>query len=139
MARSVRPEPGVGEHSGTLPEAGARNHRERWLMPAQSVGTAEDKGQGKVIWMDRLEVDMIAGASNAVAGYHRTIAPLRLSEQLGGPFDVAHCDMAANTTSPRSANTNALPSALPATVESQSGSRALFYRMVWTRTCPRFA
>jgi 23S rRNA (uridine2552-2'-O)-methyltransferase len=68
-----------------------------WSQVAvQRVGAAE--GRGKVIGIDLLEVEPIAGADIAVLDFLAEDAPQHLAERLGGKADVVLSDMAANAT-----------------------------------------
>jgi 23S rRNA (uridine2552-2'-O)-methyltransferase len=65
-------------------------------VAAKSVGS--DKGKGKVIGIDLLEIEPIAGVDFQVMDFLLDDAPDRLKVMLGGEADVVMSDMAANTT-----------------------------------------
>jgi 23S rRNA (uridine2552-2'-O)-methyltransferase len=68
-------------------------------VAAQAVGTA--KGKGRVIAIDLLEMDPIAGVEFKQMDFHDPDAPERLREWLGGLADGVMSDMAANATGHR--------------------------------------
>jgi type I restriction enzyme M protein len=65
-------------------------------VAAKAVGS--DKGRGKVIGIDLLEIEPIAGVDFEVMDFLLDDAPDRLKAMLGGDADVVMSDMAANTT-----------------------------------------
>ena len=65
-------------------------------IAAKAVGS--DKGKGKVIGIDLLEIEPIPGAELTVMDFLEEDAPERLKAMLGGLADVVMSDMAANTT-----------------------------------------
>jgi len=65
-------------------------------IAAKKVGS--DKGRGKVIGIDLLEIEPIAGVDFEVLDFLIDEAPERLKTLLGGEADVVMSDMAANTT-----------------------------------------
>lgn len=65
-------------------------------VAAKAVGS--DKGKGKVIGIDLLEIEPIAGVDFQVMDFLLEDAPGRLKAMLGGEADVVMSDMAANTT-----------------------------------------
>ncbi len=67
---------------------------------AKKVKSAEGKGQGKgkVVGIDLLDVEPIAGVDFAVQDFLAPEAPERLKAMLGGEADGVISDMAANTT-----------------------------------------
>jgi 23S rRNA (uridine2552-2'-O)-methyltransferase len=68
-------------------------------IAARGVKSAE--GRGRVIGIDLLEIEPIAGVEFKVMDFHDTNAPERLREWLGGPADGVMSDMAANATGHR--------------------------------------
>jgi 23S rRNA (uridine2552-2'-O)-methyltransferase len=68
-------------------------------VAAQRVGAAE--GRGRVVAIDFLPMDPIAGVAFAQLDFLDPAAPARLRELLGGPADVVLSDMAANATGHR--------------------------------------
>src|SRR5947209_10712935 len=68
-------------------------------IAAKRVGAAE--GKGRVVGIDLLNIDPIAGADFAVMDFNDANAPERLKQMLGGPADGVLSDMAANTTGHR--------------------------------------
>lgn len=68
-------------------------------VAAQRVGAAE--GKGRVVGIDLLEMDPIAGVDFAVMDFNDAKAPQRLKDMLGGPADGVLSDMAANATGHR--------------------------------------
>jgi 23S rRNA (uridine2552-2'-O)-methyltransferase len=68
-------------------------------VAAKRVGAAE--GKGRVVGIDLLHIDAIAGADFAVVDFHEADAPARLKQMLGGPADGVLSDMAANATGHR--------------------------------------
>jgi 23S rRNA (uridine2552-2'-O)-methyltransferase len=71
-----------------------------WSQVAAKRVKSED-GHGKVIAIDLLEVEPIAGVSFEQLDFLTDEAPARLIEMLGGGADVVLSDMAANTTGHR--------------------------------------
>lgn len=65
-------------------------------VAAQKVKSAD--GQGKVVAIDLLEIEPIAGVDFAQLDFLAPEAPDRLKEMLGGEADLVLSDMAANTT-----------------------------------------
>lgn len=63
---------------------------------AKKVGSTT--GQGKVVGIDLLDIEPIAGVEFAVMDFLDPDAPARLKEMLGGEADGVLSDMAANTT-----------------------------------------
>ena len=57
-----------------------------------------DEGKGKVIGIDLLEIEPIAGVDFQVMDFLDPDAPAKLKAMLGGGADVVMSDMAANTT-----------------------------------------
>jgi len=68
-------------------------------VAARRVGA--DEGRGRVVAIDLLPMDQIAGVSFAQLDFLDPAAPERLREMLGGPADVVLSDMAANATGHR--------------------------------------
>jgi 23S rRNA (uridine2552-2'-O)-methyltransferase len=68
-------------------------------VAAQRVGAAD--GKGRVIAIDLLPMEPIAGVAFAQLDFLDPAAPARLHEMLGGPADVVLSDMAANATGHR--------------------------------------
>ena len=68
-------------------------------VAAARVGAAE--GKGRVVAIDLLPMDPIAGVAFAQLDFLDPAAPPRLREMLGGPADVVLSDMAANSTGHR--------------------------------------
>jgi 23S rRNA (uridine2552-2'-O)-methyltransferase len=68
-------------------------------VAAKRVGAAE--GKGRVIGIDLLDVDPIAGGDFAVMDFNAPEAPQQLKDMLGGPADGVLSDMAANATGHR--------------------------------------
>jgi len=68
-------------------------------VAAQRVGAAE--GRGRVVAIDFLPMDPIAGVAFVQLDFLDAAAPARLREMLGGPADVVLSDMAANATGHR--------------------------------------
>ncbi len=56
-----------------------------------------DQGQGRVVAIDLLEIEPIAGVEFAQLDFLGDDAPEKLRAMLGGKADVVVCDMAANT------------------------------------------
>jgi 23S rRNA (uridine2552-2'-O)-methyltransferase len=56
------------------------------------------KGRGKIVGIDLLPIDPLAGVDFAVLDFMQPDAPDRLKEMLGGQADLVLSDMAANTT-----------------------------------------
>jgi 23S rRNA (uridine2552-2'-O)-methyltransferase len=65
-------------------------------IAAKAVGS--EKGRGKVIGIDLLDIEPIAGVDFEVMDFLDPDAPDRLKDKLGGEADVVMSDMAANTT-----------------------------------------
>ena len=65
-------------------------------VAAQRVGAGE--GRGKVVGIDLLQVEPLAGADFIELDFMAPKAPERLVTLLGGPADVVLSDMAANAT-----------------------------------------
>lgn len=68
-----------------------------WAQVAAKI-VGSDKGKGKVIGIDLLEIEPIAGVDFQVMDFLDPDAPDRLKAMLGGGADVVMSDMAANTT-----------------------------------------
>ena len=68
-------------------------------VAAARVGAAE--GKGRVVAIDLLPMDPIAGVAFAQLDFLDPAAPARLREMLGGLADVVLSDMAANSTGHR--------------------------------------
>jgi 23S rRNA (uridine2552-2'-O)-methyltransferase len=68
-------------------------------VAAHRVGAAE--GRGRVVAIDLLPMEPIAGVAFAQLDFLDAGAPARLREMLGGPADVVLSDMAANATGHR--------------------------------------
>jgi 23S rRNA (uridine2552-2'-O)-methyltransferase len=68
-------------------------------VAAQAVGST--KGKGRVIAIDLIEMDPIAGVEFKQMDFHDPDAPERLREWLGGLADGVMSDMAANATGHR--------------------------------------
>jgi 23S rRNA (uridine2552-2'-O)-methyltransferase len=68
-------------------------------VAARRVGA--DEGRGRVVAIDLLPMEPIAGVSFAQLDFLDPVAPERLREMLGGPPDVVLSDMAANATGHR--------------------------------------
>jgi 23S rRNA (uridine2552-2'-O)-methyltransferase len=68
-------------------------------VAAQRVGAAE--GRGRVVAIDLLPMDPIAGVAVAQGDFLDPAAPERIRDLLGGPADVVLSDMAANATGHR--------------------------------------
>ena len=68
-------------------------------IAAREVKSAE--GKGRVIGIDLLEIEPIAGVEFKVMDFHDPHAPDILREWLGGPADGVMSDMAANATGHR--------------------------------------
>jgi 23S rRNA (uridine2552-2'-O)-methyltransferase len=66
---------------------------------AKRVGVAE--GQGRVVAIDLLEMEPIAGVQFAQIDFLDARAPDEIKSRLGGPADVVLSDMAANATGHR--------------------------------------
>ncbi|WP_436640607.1 RlmE family RNA methyltransferase [Microbaculum sp. FT89] len=67
-------------------------------VAAERVGSAEGKGQGKVVAIDILEMDPVPGVDVLHLDFLDDTAPERLREALGGPADVVLSDIAPPTT-----------------------------------------
>ena len=71
-----------------------------WAQVAVArVGSAE--GRGRVVGIDLLPIETMAGAEFITLDFLDDAAPARLTEMLGGPADVVLSDMAANATGHR--------------------------------------
>jgi len=68
-------------------------------IAATRVGA--DAGRGRVVAIDVLEMQPVAGVDVLQLDFLATEAPERLKEMLGGPADVVLSDMAANATGHR--------------------------------------
>ena len=68
-------------------------------LAAKRIGAAE--GRGRVIAIDVLEMQPIAGVDFLALDFLDPDAPERLKQMLGGPADVVLSDMAANATGHR--------------------------------------
>ena len=68
-------------------------------VAAEKVGT--EAGKGRVIAIDRLPIDPIAGVEIIEMDFMDRDAPDRLKAHLGGPADLVLSDMAPNTTGHR--------------------------------------
>jgi 23S rRNA (uridine2552-2'-O)-methyltransferase len=68
-------------------------------VAAQRVGG--DAGRGRVVAIDILEMQHVAGVEVLQLDFLDAAAPDRLKEKLGGPADVVLSDMAANATGHR--------------------------------------
>ncbi len=68
-------------------------------IAAREVKSQE--GKGRVIAVDLLDIEPIAGVEFRVMDFHDSKAPDRLREWLGGPADGVMSDMAANATGHR--------------------------------------
>jgi 23S rRNA (uridine2552-2'-O)-methyltransferase len=68
-------------------------------VAARRVGAAE--GRGRVVAVDLLPMEPIAGVAFAQLDFLDPAAPGRIREMLGGPADVVLSDMAANATGHR--------------------------------------
>ncbi len=71
-----------------------------WSQVAVERVKARD-GRGRVIGIDLLEIEPVAGAEFKVMDFHDPAAPTHLREWLGGPADGVMSDMAANATGHR--------------------------------------
>jgi 23S rRNA (uridine2552-2'-O)-methyltransferase len=65
-------------------------------IAATKVGS--DKGRGRVIGIDLLDIDPIPGVEFTVMDFLAEDAPVMLRAMLGGPADLVMSDMAANAT-----------------------------------------
>jgi 23S rRNA (uridine2552-2'-O)-methyltransferase len=65
-------------------------------IAARKVGSAE--GRGRVVGIDLLPIEPLAGAEFIELDFLAPEAPERLIERLGGPADIVLSDMAANAT-----------------------------------------
>jgi 23S rRNA (uridine2552-2'-O)-methyltransferase len=65
-------------------------------IAARKVGSAE--GRGRVVGIDLLPIEPLAGAEFIELDFLAPDAPERLIERLGGPADIVLSDMAANAT-----------------------------------------
>jgi len=65
-------------------------------IAAKKIGAG--KGRGKIVGIDLLPIDPLAGVDFAVLDFMQPDAPDRLKEMLGGQADLVLSDMAANTT-----------------------------------------
>ena len=72
-------------------------------LAAQRVRSADGKGRdtGRVVAIDILDMDPIAGVDFMMLDFLDPTAPDLLKERLGGPADVVLSDMAANATGHR--------------------------------------
>jgi 23S rRNA (uridine2552-2'-O)-methyltransferase len=68
-------------------------------IAAERIGTKD--GKGKVVAIDRLNIEAIPGVAFMQLDFLDEEAPERLKEMLGGPADVVLSDMAGNTTGHR--------------------------------------
>jgi len=68
-------------------------------VAARRVGAAE--GRGRVVAIDLLPMEPVAGVAYAQLDFLDPAAPQRMREMLGGPADVVLSDMAANATGHR--------------------------------------
>jgi 23S rRNA (uridine2552-2'-O)-methyltransferase len=68
-------------------------------VAARRVGAAE--GRGRVVAVDLLPMDPVAGVAFAQLDFLDAAAPQRIRDMLGGPADVVLSDMAANATGHR--------------------------------------
>lgn len=68
-------------------------------IAARRVGSVEHRG--RVVGIDRLEMEPIAGVELLHLDFLEADAPERLKAALGGPADIVLSDMAANTTGHR--------------------------------------
>ena len=68
-------------------------------IAAEKTGSAD--GKGKVVAIDLLDIEPIAGVEFAQLDFLDEDAPDRLKEMLGGEADLVLSDMAANTTGHR--------------------------------------
>ena len=68
-----------------------------WAQVAAKI-VGSDKGKGKVIGIDLLEIEPIIGVDFTVMDFLESDAPEKLKAMLGGEADVVMSDMAANTT-----------------------------------------
>ena len=68
-------------------------------VAARRVGA--DEGRGRVVAIDPLPMEPIAGVDFAQLDFLDPAAPARLRDMLGGPADVVLSDMAANATGHR--------------------------------------
>jgi 23S rRNA (uridine2552-2'-O)-methyltransferase len=66
--------------------------------PGGWTQVAVQRGARRVVGVDLLPIDPIAGATLLVGDFTDPLMPQRLSEELGGPADVVLSDMAPNTT-----------------------------------------
>lgn len=68
-----------------------------WAQVAAKI-VQSDKGKGKVVGIDLLEIEPINGVEFAIMDFLEVDAPEKLKAMLGGDADVVMSDMAANTT-----------------------------------------
>ncbi|WGD30639.1 RlmE family RNA methyltransferase [Ancylobacter sp. WKF20] len=68
-------------------------------VAAKRIGL--ENGRGRIIAIDLLEIDPIAGVDFAQMDFLKDDAPEALKAMLGGPADLVMSDMAANTTGHR--------------------------------------
>jgi 23S rRNA (uridine2552-2'-O)-methyltransferase len=68
-------------------------------VAAREVGTVE--GQGRIVGIDLLPIEPMAGVEFVALDFLDPAAPERLTATLGGPADVVMSDMAANATGHR--------------------------------------
>jgi 23S rRNA (uridine2552-2'-O)-methyltransferase len=71
-----------------------------WAQVAAARVEARE-GRGRVIGIDLLEIEPLAGVESAVMDFHDADAPQRLRSWLDGPADGVMSDMAANATGHR--------------------------------------
>ncbi|MDQ0510016.1 RlmE family RNA methyltransferase [Ancylobacter amanitiformis] len=71
-----------------------------WSQVAAQRVKAEE-GRGKIVAIDLLEIDPVAGVEFAQMDFLKDDAPERLKAMLGGEADIVMSDMAANTTGHR--------------------------------------
>ena len=83
-----------------LLEMDERYHLLKSGMRIVDLGAAPGagKGRGKIVGIDLLPIDPLAGVDFAVLDFMQPDAPERLKEMLGGQADLVLSDMAANTT-----------------------------------------
>lgn len=70
-------------------------------IAAERTGSAQGKGTGKVVAIDLLDIEPIAGVQFAQIDFLDESAPDKLKEMLGGQADLVLSDMAANATGHR--------------------------------------
>jgi 23S rRNA (uridine2552-2'-O)-methyltransferase len=71
-----------------------------WSQVA-AARTEAREGRGRIVAIDRLDMEPIEGVAFVNMDFHDPGAPARLREQLGGPADGVLSDMAANATGHR--------------------------------------